>query len=194
VQFCDANLKAAVVAKLGVENPTKNDMLLLTSLSANNMGIQCLGGLEYAKNLTTLSLTGNNIADIIPLVDLSNLKTLKIATNKISDLGPLSSLTELDYLWMSSNNVSDLCPLVGLHKLRYIYATSNADLTEETYLTCIPAIWVSNPGLIEFLYDPGCKTTSKADVNGDCHVNMLDLTVVAEEWLDCYHLYNSMCP
>lgn len=72
VQFKDANLKAAVEQKLGVTNPTPEDMLSLKLLYADNLGIIDLTGLEYAINLKQLRLYGNNLIDITPLQNLVN--------------------------------------------------------------------------------------------------------------------------
>ena len=67
VYFADANLKQAVEEELGISDPTAEDMLALTLLDAHNRGIDNLTGLEYADNVTILSLGSNQISDISPL-------------------------------------------------------------------------------------------------------------------------------
>jgi hypothetical protein len=62
VYFADANLKAAVEAELSVTDPTLSDMLGLTHLKANVSNIASLTGLEYATNLSGLSLTYDEIS------------------------------------------------------------------------------------------------------------------------------------
>ena len=86
VNFNDANLKAAIEAELGVTDPTESDMLGLENLIAENLGIEYLTGLEYAKNLQHLELAGNQISDLSPLSGLTNLKELVLSHNQIADI------------------------------------------------------------------------------------------------------------
>jgi hypothetical protein len=216
VYFADANLKAAVEAALGVTNPTAEDMLKLTYLNAKSKGITSLIGLETALNITTLylhqnaisditplaglnkltvlNLYLNNIADISSLADLEKLYSLVLSSNKISDITPLAELVNLIYLYINNNQISDFSPITGQTKFKEIYATRNAVLTKETYLNHIPTIRANNPKLAVFQYDPGCKTLRSTDANQDCRVNLLDLAMIAAEWLTCNHIYEEMCP
>lgn len=73
VHFADANLKAAVEARLGILDPTPTDMLALGFLGANFSGIADLTGIEYATNLTRLILDHNPISDISALSGLMDL-------------------------------------------------------------------------------------------------------------------------
>jgi hypothetical protein len=216
VYFVDANLKLAVETALGVTNPTYEDMLKLTYLNAKTKGITSLIGLETALNLTTLYLHQNSISDISPLTGLNKLTVLNlylnnitdisslawltklyslaISSNKITDISALAGLNNLIYLYINNNQINDFSTLTGNTKFKEIYATRNAVLTEETYLNHIPAIRANNPNLKVFQYDPGCKTLRSADANQDCKVNLMDLAVIASEWLTCNHIYESMCP
>mgnify|MGYP001593521127 CR=1 FL=1 len=83
VCFADANLKATVEAALGVANPTPTAMLGLTYLDAGVRGVN-LTGLEYAKNLTMLTLDGNQISDISPLSGLTSLHKLWLWANPLN--------------------------------------------------------------------------------------------------------------
>ena len=216
VYFADANLKAAVEEKLGVTNPTAEDMLKLTTLNAKSKGITSLVGLETALNLTilylhqnaisdiaplaglnkltTLNLYLNNITNIAPLSGLTKLSYLSLSSNKISDISALAPMTNLVYLYMASNQISDFSSITGQTKFKEIYATRNAVLTKETYLAHIPAIRANNSNLAVFQYDPGCKTLMGGDVNQDCRVNLSDLAMMASNWLKCNHIYEEMCP
>lgn len=65
VTINDANLAAAVRTALGIDNDvaiTRNRMLKLTGLKAENAGITDLTGLEYARNLEVLDLSGNDLS------------------------------------------------------------------------------------------------------------------------------------
>jgi hypothetical protein len=214
--FADANLKAAVEAALGLTNPTEEDILKLTELTATNKGIAGLDGLEMASNLKLLNLNQNAVTDLWPLEGLTKLVVLSLDSNQITDLSMLSGLTNLSVFACSANKVTDIMPLSGLPNLGYlyinnnqisdfspitaqtqfkeIYASRNSILTEATYLTYIPTIRANNPNLSVFQYDPGCLTFMPGDANQDCHVNLDDLAVMGSNWLKCNHIYESMCP
>ena len=108
VHFADPNLKATVEAALQKTNPTPTDMLGLTELRAESIGITNLTGLEYATNLVYLDLTGNGVGDPGPLSGLTSLSELILSGNCISDISALSGLTNLTYLDLTSTNLADL--------------------------------------------------------------------------------------
>ncbi|MCL0107948.1 hypothetical protein M1N70_03085 [Peptococcaceae bacterium] len=73
----DTNLEAAIRQELGkpTGNITKEDMAELTNLGANERRITDLSGLEYAVNLTWLSLGSNPLSgDSRVLVETLRLK------------------------------------------------------------------------------------------------------------------------
>jgi Leucine-rich repeat (LRR) protein len=113
----DPKLKAAVESALGVTNPTADDMLRLTSLTANKQGISSLTGLECATNLKTLLIGENSIADLTPLKDLTRMETLQAQSNQIQDVSPLRNMVALTNLYLPTNQISDIGPLAGLTKL-----------------------------------------------------------------------------
>jgi cell wall-associated NlpC family hydrolase len=93
VAFSDPSLRAAVASQLvdqGVIAPgsdgttvTASDMLALKTLSVADQGIVRLDGLQYAANLTSLDLGGNEIATITPLAGLTNLTELDASSNEL---------------------------------------------------------------------------------------------------------------
>ncbi|MHC4533078.1 MAG: leucine-rich repeat domain-containing protein [Planctomycetota bacterium] len=123
--FADANLKAAVEQALGVTDPTPTDMLSLTSFSCSYRGIVDLTGLEYATNLTFLSLYRNQISDISALAGITNLEHLSLSHNQISDISALAGLTNLEHLSLLNNQISDISELSGLTKLMELSLESN---------------------------------------------------------------------
>ncbi len=58
-------------------------MLALEALSVADQDIVQLGGLQYAANLTSLDLRGNEIASITPLAGLTNLTQLDASGNEL---------------------------------------------------------------------------------------------------------------
>jgi len=125
VDFADANLKAAVEAKLGISDPTSTDMLDLQSLDAHGRGIKTLDGLEFATNLQSLLLYDNQVGDISPLSDLTRLVHLDLDDNQISSITPLSSLLNLRVLDLDDNRISHIDALSGLTNLDSLYLEDN---------------------------------------------------------------------
>jgi len=125
VYFADPNLKAAVEAELGIADPNQTDMLGLTYLSANHLGISDLTGLEYATDVNELHLSSNLISDLSPISELTSLINLYLNDNQITDISAVENLVNLDTLFLSINLISDLSPVSGLTGLTSLYLGSN---------------------------------------------------------------------
>jgi hypothetical protein len=168
VVFADVKLKQAVESTLWVSDPTPTDMLGLTSLHVDSLGISDLTGLHYAVNLGSLWLRYNEISDISALSALSDLEYLVLHRNPISSLGPLSGLSKLYHLNLDTTTTSDISPLSGLANLRVLDLYNNRvsdisplsaltslvnvdlrqnPLNQEAYSTYIPRIIHNNPGI-----------------------------------------------
>ncbi len=156
VAFADSNLKAAVgealMAALNIPSVpipiTVAQMDSLTTLNARDRGIQSLTGLDYATNLDTLDLGGNQITDVSLLGYLTKLEWLSLSGNSITDLSPLTSLTKLEVLNLNFNTISDLSPLTSLTKLEslHLYANSISDVSPLANLTNLKRLTVTgNP-------------------------------------------------
>ena len=113
----------------------------LTHLDAAYLQIQDISGLEYATNLVSLSLAGNDVSDIAPLAKLP-ITELRLWGNKVSDLAPLANLTTLTVLDVGDCRISDISPLANLIQLEWLEIRRNqisdisplANLTQLTYL------------------------------------------------------------
>ena len=93
--------------------------------------VSSIKGLEYCKNLKTLTISSGEIPDddeairysegaikdLIPLAGLKNLELLRLSHNEISDVTPLKDLTQLKHLFISHNNISDVSSLKNLINL-----------------------------------------------------------------------------
>ncbi|MDQ0173563.1 stalk domain-containing protein [Paenibacillus tundrae] len=126
--FEDPNLEQALKSLLNKnddESVTKEDLESLNDVNLSSKGIKSLQGLEYAVNMTKLSLTNNQISDLSPLAGLVSLSTLSISFNKISDLKPLTGLVKLRSLEAANNNIKDLAPLSKLTALVTLNLSSN---------------------------------------------------------------------
>ncbi|MEO4054442.1 NPCBM/NEW2 domain-containing protein [Solibacillus sp. CAU 1738] len=73
----DNYLKKAIQQTLGLTGEiTLRDMYNLTDLQSPNARITSLEGLQYAKNLVSLNISGNEITDFSPLKDLQQLENV----------------------------------------------------------------------------------------------------------------------
>lgn len=125
VHFADPNLKTAVEEALWISDPTATDMLGLTSLTANDVGISDLTGLEHATNLVALELTTNRIGDISILSGLTNLEVLILNNNQIGDMSVVAGLDKLEHLDIHHNEISDMSPVAGLTLLHTVILRIN---------------------------------------------------------------------
>ncbi|MYH84112.1 hypothetical protein F4141_25795 [Candidatus Poribacteria bacterium] len=129
VRIPDENLRAAIAETLGKapgDVITTEDMETLTRLDEENMGISKLTGLEFAINLHSINLSGNEISDISPLTGLINLRDLVLVDNLISDISGLKGLINLTHLNLWDNPVSDLSPLIELTGLSNLSLANQA--------------------------------------------------------------------
>ena len=117
---------------------TKDDLLLLTSLSATGFSTYIdgktsfsLAGLQYATNITKLNLlndlnTSNvhwqaDITDITPLAALTNLTWLQLINQRVSDITPLAGLKKLTNLNLANNQIADFSSLDAAQYTDYFY-------------------------------------------------------------------------
>ncbi len=126
VHIPDPALRNVIVNVLGLSanKPiTTEDMAKVNHLSWEHhiadRGIQDLTGLEYAMNLESLVLQGNQVSDLSPIAGLMNLRYLFLRGSPISDLSPIAGLTNLENLALNAK-VLDLSPIAGLTNLKGI--------------------------------------------------------------------------
>ena len=153
ISIPDANLRAAVRAALGIKTSTRitiDAMRDLITLNAAQLGITDLTGLEYATNLRSLSVGGNQISDLTPLAYLTSLRGLYIGQNLISDINPLANLTNLRRLGMLHNQIGDISVLAGLVNLKYLRLGGNpiADTSPLESLPNLSDVDIEIPSLI----------------------------------------------
>jgi Leucine-rich repeat (LRR) protein len=165
VEIPDASLRDAIRTALG--KPTGDisvaDMESLTTLDASLSArggytapfIASLEGLQTARNLTSLDLSGGgapqggtvanvSTSALSPLAGLTNLTTLFLGGNQLTNLTFLAGLTSLTSLDLSGRylrgggtfanvSTSDLSPLAGLTNLTTLSLGAN-QLTNLTFL------------------------------------------------------------
>ena len=164
IEVPDENLAASLRSALGLAEDadiTEVDMLGVTSLYYFPSSlITDLTGLEYATNLTSLTLPGSpsasltdisplqgltsltslnldsnyQLSDLQPLAGLVNLKELNLWGNDIVDVSALTDLVNLEILMLASNNISDITALAGLVKLERLSLNGN-DISDVSALS-----------------------------------------------------------
>lgn len=80
---------------------------------------------QYAPQLTTLSLYDCGVTKITPLGSLSQLRWLSVYHNLVDDVSPLKSLTGLERLNLNNNCIEDITPLAGLVNLLELDLSEN---------------------------------------------------------------------
>ena len=88
---------------------TKRDLSGLRKLSAADLNIVNLEGLQFCENLTQHNLTGNSIRSIDQLARLTKLIQLHLCDNQIMNIEAISGLLALEYLDLSGegNAITD---------------------------------------------------------------------------------------
>jgi Leucine-rich repeat (LRR) protein len=189
VYFADENLKAAVKAKLGITNPTEEDMLNLTTLVAKESGIADATGIEYATNLTWLQLSDNQLTSLPESIgNLTNLTNLFLYSNQLTSLPEsIGNPTNLTWLQLYDNQLTSLPESIGdLTNLTDLYLDSNqltsipesiGDLTNLTYLGLYNNQLTSLPESIGNLTNLVYLYLDNNQLNTDFYCNLLNVII-----------------
>jgi Leucine-rich repeat (LRR) protein len=146
IVFADNRLEELVrgqLGKLSGETLTVEDMSSLTGLSGASRGIRELGGMEWATNLTELTLDNNVITGVAPLGSLTRLSRLSLAGNQVSDLSALVNLKGLVSLNLSYNPITNPSVLSAVTGLSQLYLPGDA-MQEIGFLTNLTGLsWLN---------------------------------------------------
>lgn len=161
VSIPDAELLRAIRGALGL--PTGDltclDLALLTRLEHDNGGISDLEGLQYAVNLSHLSLHNNDVADVSPLADLSALRFLNLNINEVTDVASIRNLVNLTdlHLCCTTGNITDVTPLEGMTNMVW-FNISDHELGNDVVWQLLQnypnlrGMWIGNHGLTDFTH------------------------------------------
>ena len=147
VAFNNADLEAAVRSALRISRgyPVSEAKITeLTRLTVTRKEIADLTGLEEATGLERLDLGDNEIETLTPLQGLTNLTNLDLADNAIQTLTPLQNLTKLTNLDLDDNQITDVSGLSGLSSLQTLDLRNNkvGDVTPLKDLTNLKQIYL----------------------------------------------------
>ena len=165
VEIPDPNLREAIREQLQLPDGTlitQQEMLKLIDLAAPRSQIADLTGLEYATNLTGLSLWGNSISDLTPLSNLTQLRGIDLAGCDVADITPLANLTQLEVLNLGWNDfIQDITPLANLTKLYHLKLTGNriVDISPLANLTQLKELFIDANRIFDFSPIEGLSLT-----------------------------------
>lgn len=110
----DPNLEEAVKYQYDIDAKVhiyQDQLENLVSLEGSFWGINDLEGIQYAKEIETLYLEGNNLEEVNELKVLKNLKVLSLAENRIEELSFIKDFQNISLLDLSYNNIKNISSL-----------------------------------------------------------------------------------
>lgn len=125
--FVDANLEREIRSTIGLssgEIPCSR-LAALEEFDVPRAEITDLKGLEALAGLTSLDVSGNQVAGLFPISRFTKLTVLLFRENRVRSIGMLSGLKALEELDLSANAVSELAPLSGLTALTELDLSNN---------------------------------------------------------------------
>lgn len=111
--------------------------------------IEDLTGMEYAVNLTRLTLPGHSITDLSPLAAAGlteNFETLSLDNNLIEDISPVATMTSVKEINLYKNRISNIEALSELANLSTLRISDNtiSDVSPLSGLTGLEAVDLAN--------------------------------------------------
>lgn len=158
----DVTLKQAILKQLGLANDvelTQDDMAKLKHLDINSTDLYSLEGIEYAKNLETISLSGmTKLTDFKPLEQLTNLTSVSFQAGAFNDenFPNLEANQKLTNLSIGKNTIIDNSVLDKINRissLKYLNIDQNQKITTIAPLKSLPnllALSVQFCGITDF--------------------------------------------
>ena len=186
----DGILKVADVNKDGVL--TVSEAEAITELELVECGISDLTGLNYCKNIKTLTLDGNQIKNISVLSNFKGFGWLNLSNNEISDISALKNVS-VDILWLKNNRISDISSLKG-HTITILMLDDNQirDLSAFKEITINHELSLENNGISDL---SGLANNTNIKGLYLANNNIRDISPLAgyarEEWMGILDLSNN---
>lgn len=169
---------------------TRGEMEKQWMLFSDEGGISDLTGLEYAVNLTNLTLqSSSGITDLTPLTGLKKLSNLNLAGCGAVDLTPLAGLTNISYLNLSGTPATALSPLSGLVNMRTLSLNDMpvVALPDCTKMLMLETLEARNTGITDLTPLLGPVNLSSLDLSG---TPITDLTPLLDLYVQNLSLRN----
>ncbi|WP_172801278.1 HtaA domain-containing protein [Arcanobacterium phocae] len=104
---------------------TNKTMESIQSLKCAALNILSLEGLQYAKNLSSISFHQNSISDLSPLSGLQKLVDVTVSNNLLTSLRGLEKSPKIQQIDASGNYIEDVSPINGLHNITSLNFSNN---------------------------------------------------------------------
>ncbi|MGG3803688.1 leucine-rich repeat domain-containing protein [Metabacillus fastidiosus] len=148
ISFKDEKLRDLIKEQLGIERSLfESDLEQLYDLSLIDTDVKDLTGIENAKNLSSLAISGNSSElDLAPLKNIPNLMNLSLNKTKVKDYTILNQFSKLDGLDISKNKLKDISFVGDLPKLQLLNISYNeiSDLSALSKLKDLSYVEMSN--------------------------------------------------
>ena len=134
ISIPDPGLDAAIRFTLQKTNGplTAQDLLSLSQLQAGNRNISDLAGLDAARNLTLLNLSGNSVTNFTLPGTLTNLAILDLSFNPLAQCIIPAGFTNLTTLVIENTSLTNLALPAGLSGLTSVQVFFNNHLNSFT--------------------------------------------------------------
>lgn len=157
VNVPDADLQTLVREELGLAEDAVVTCDALTSLTkledelSIRLRVANLEGLQYASNLTALTLYYSEFTDVEKLKNLENLVEFGGAFGSLEDLSAFAELTQLTDLVLFENDFTDISPLASLSELEFLSLGFNdiADFSPISSLVKLERLVLQRVGLTD---------------------------------------------
>lgn len=136
--------------------------------------------LLYFPYLTSLTITGSEVAGMQPLSYLANLVNLSITDARLSsnDLAVIAALPNLENLTLSNCRLSVISNLAGAHKLQNLDLSNNTirDVSALSFMTQLKTLNLSHNALTNLSYLSALSNLEVLDVSYNSIASIVPLT------------------
>jgi Leucine-rich repeat (LRR) protein len=141
----------------------------LNELFLAGLNLKSILGIEVYKNLLTLDISKNIIANIEPLINLDKLQNLFMSDNLVSEIYPLEKIKSLKILNASKNKITDINPLSKHTKMKLLYLNENAirDVSPIVGFTKLKQLILSNNSISSIDKLANLKLIEKLDFSNN---------------------------
>ncbi|MBQ3476094.1 hypothetical protein IJH26_01110 [Candidatus Saccharibacteria bacterium] len=125
------------------------DRVSYLNLSSRNLNNDDLARITEAfPNISSLTITDNNISDLSPLANLKNLSSVHFSKNIVEDISVLCNMDKINSFNLSYNKITDISCLDGkLNDHAYIDISGNVGITGFEKLTNLSSLIANEIGL-----------------------------------------------
>jgi internalin A len=176
VPFGSASFSNMVYAALVDQGHTPSGVIHLSDLDhlnyfyMNSAGITNISGLQYSRNLYSVDLGNNPIADPSPLAWLNAVQYLYLSGCGLQDASFVSRLYNLQQLYLNENSIHSIPVLDGLNELTDLQINNNGCLINSprlAVLTNLLLLALHSDCLPDIEFCAGMPLLQLLDVGGD---------------------------